>query len=224
MGVAGEDVDGNYYRLRYGSIEVSGPTFIFLDTELEPGTTEYITADVPTGDYTLLLQPGWAVEQWDPISDVAVPIEARLISDNPASATVSELSTTLVTYTFYVEGVGPISLGDGGLAVDVDFDPTPPVCDPNVQSCANGMSCVLVDFDTPAFECGPEGLSSPYSPCYGAFDCEMDHACAPDTENFHCGLFGTDCCIPMCDLSAPACPNGESCLALDGTTGICSTN
>ncbi|MGH1347413.1 MAG: hypothetical protein ACRBN8_37990 [Nannocystales bacterium] len=223
MGLAGQDADGHYYRLRSGFIDVSGPTFVSLDTEMDPNTTEYLTVDVPTGDYSLTLQPGWWVEQWDPFSDQSFAIEARLISENPASATVTQLSTSIVTYTFYVEGVGPISLGDGDLAVDVDFDTEPPICDPDIQDCANGLTCSLTDFATPQFECGPEGFAAAYQDCYTAFDCEMDHACAPATENLNCA-FGPDCCVPTCDLAAPACPNGEACVPLDGTTGICSTN
>ncbi len=223
MGVAGQDADGNYYRLRSGFIDVTGPIFVTFDTEMEPNTTEYLTLDVPTGNYDLQLQPGWWVEQWDPFSDLAFPIEARLISENPASATVTELSTTIVTYTFYVEGVGPISLGDGDLAVDVEFDTDPPICDPNAQDCVNDLACFLTDLGSAQFECGPEGFNAPYQECYSAFDCEMDHACVPITENFNCA-FGIDCCVPTCELAAPACPNGESCVPVDGTTGICSTN
>lgn len=222
MGVAGQDVDGNFYRLRSGSIDVSGPTFLIMDTETDPSTTAYLTADVPTGDYSLQLQPGWWVEQWDPFSDVSFLIEARLISDNPANATVSELATTIVTYTFYVEGVGPIILGDGSLAIDVDFDTVPPVCAPDSQDCGNGLTCALVDFAAPAFECGPEGPSLAYEPCYGAFDCEMDAACVPDSENFNCSPFGGDCCVPTCDTIIPDCPFGEVCSPLDGATGICT--
>ncbi len=222
MGVAGQDADGNYYRLRSGYIDASGPVFVSFDTEMDPNTTEYLTMDVPTGDYSLHLQPGWWVEQWDPFSAQSFPIDARLISANPASATVSELSTTIVTYTFYVDGVGPISMGDGDLAVDVAFDTEPPICDPNAQDCADGLACSLTDLWTGQFECGPEGGSPAYQDCWGAFDCEMDHACVPAAENFHC--VGYDCCVPTCDLAAPACPNGESCVPVDGATGICSTN
>ena len=141
----------------------------------------------------------------------------------PSIGTVSELSTTVVTYTFYVEGVGPISLSDGDLAINVAFDPEPPACDPSAQACANGLACALTDFGTGEFACGPEGYGFSYQPCYGAFECEMDHACMPSAENFNCG-FGSDCCVPTCDLSAPSCPNGETCVALNGTTGYCSTN
>lgn len=222
MGVAGQDADGNYYRLRSGSIDVSGPTFVTFDTEVDPNTTEYISMDVPTGDYTLQLQPGWWVEQWEPLSDQSFPVDAFLISENPASATVSELSTAIVTYTFYVQGVGPISLGDGDLAVDVEFETDAPSCDPNAQDCVNGLSCTLTDFASAEFECGPDGFTPSYLDCYGAFDCEMDHACVPATQNFYCA-FGEDCCVPTCDLAAPACPNGESCVPVDATTGLCST-
>jgi len=56
MGVAGQDADGNYYRLRSGFIDAMGPVFVTFDTEMEPTTTEYLTMDVPTGDYTSVLQ------------------------------------------------------------------------------------------------------------------------------------------------------------------------
>ncbi len=59
--------------------------------------------------------------------------------------------------------------------------------------------------------------------CYDAFECEMDHGCIPSTENFNCP-FGIDCCVHTSDLAARACPNAESWIPVDGTTGICSTN
>ena len=223
MGVAGQDADGNYYRLRSGFIDVSGPTFLTLDTEMEPYTSEYLTADVPTGDYDLQLQPGWYVEQWDPFSDQSIGVPAFLLSENPVDVTVDQLSTTIVTYTFYVEGAGPISLGDGGLAVDVDFETEAPACDPSAQDCADGLSCALTDFGSAQFECRPEGFVPAYQECFTPSECEMDHACLPTTENFNCG-FGADCCVPICDVAAPACPFGEACVPVDGTTGICSTN
>jgi hypothetical protein len=223
MGVAGQDVDGNYYRLRSALIDVSGPSFLTLDTASNPATTEYLTADVVAGDYTLQLQPGWWVEQWDPFSDTTVPVGAYLVSENPAQATVNELSTTIVTYTFYVEGVGPISLGEGDLAVNVDFETDPIDCNPDTQDCPDGLSCSLTDASTGLFECGPGGFTPAYQECFAPFDCEMDHACVPATDNFHCA-FGASCCVPTCDVAAPACPMGETCLSVDGTTGICSTN
>ena len=127
MGVAGQDADGNFYRLRSASFDAYGPIYTSFYSDAEPYTTQYIAMDVPTGDYTIQLQPGWYVEQWDPFTDNTYPLEARLISANPATATVAELSTAIVTFSFYVEGVGAISLGDGSLAVDVDFDTQPPV-------------------------------------------------------------------------------------------------
>jgi hypothetical protein len=223
MGVAGQDADGNYYRLRSGTIDVNGPMSVSLDTESDPSTTEYLIAELPAGDYNLQLQPGWWVEQWDPFSNTTIPVAAWLLSENPIDTNVGEFSTTTVTYTFYVEGVGPINLADGNLAVDVEFDTNPLACDPIAQDCPNGLSCFLSDMATGEFVCGPEGGFAQYSECYNTFDCQMDHACLPVAQNNNC-TFGIDCCIPVCDLAAPACPFGETCVAVDATTGICSTN
>lgn len=197
--------------------------FVSLNTEFEPNTTEYLTAELPGGDYSLQLQPGWYVEQWDPFTDTTIPVPAWLISQNPVDATVTELSTTIVTYTFYVDGVGAINLGNGDLAVNVDFETEPQACDPNAADCPDGLSCYLTDLPTTEFECMPDGFVPAYQECFTPFDCQIDHACVPVSDNFHCTI-GVDCCVPTCDVVAPACPNGESCIPLLGDTGYCSTN
>ncbi|MGH1340147.1 MAG: hypothetical protein ACRBN8_01250 [Nannocystales bacterium] len=103
--------------------------------------------------------------------------------------------------------VGLCELPSGGGCVEgAEFEfegECHPVCDPLVQDCADGESCVIVQFEN--FICVPHGELDEGETCGGFDECLPGLMCAGD---------GDPLCSEFCDLDAPACPEGVSCSEL----------
>ncbi|MEM6991177.1 MAG: hypothetical protein AAF721_11785 [Myxococcota bacterium] len=121
MGLLGSDAQGTVFRLRDATFSIEGPSPTTVSTESAPDPVDSIVVGLPEGDYTVELEDGWRVEQWDPATDVATDVVAALTSENPADAAVLADSTTPVLFGFFVDGAGPVVIGDGGIEIDVDF-------------------------------------------------------------------------------------------------------
>jgi hypothetical protein len=99
--LVGQAPSGSTYRLRHAHIIVTGAdTSRVWDTEDAPDRTS-LSDDVPVGDYTATLAPGWDLERLDGGS--ATPVEARLISTNPAAFVVTAQHRTTVPLRFHVD-------------------------------------------------------------------------------------------------------------------------
>lgn len=109
--------------------------------------------------------------------------------------------------------------GAGTLILD-DSDGGPqscfvlPECDPLSPDCEGDELCVQMDA---AFMCVPTvegteqlGLGEP---CAGALSCQLGLACLSLSLTGCTGAPG--CCVAFCDLTAPDCPDGLSCVPVD---------
>lgn len=99
---------------------------------------------------------------------------------------------------------GPQMEGDGDTGEGVCF--TPPHCDPLSPSCGDGELCSGAQG---TFDCTPvpEGseLVGEGEEC-GTASCQEGLVCVPGM----CGVLG--CCVPLCDLEQPQCPDGRACI------------
>lgn len=97
-----------------------------------------------------------------------------------------------------------------------------PECDPLGDDCAPGDGCYL-DYATVDFRCMPLDEQ----PGHGEACSEL--GCAPGSVCYQPGLPGSCdeyCCVAVCDLDAPVCPEGLACtadvlFASDPELGVC---
>jgi hypothetical protein len=92
-------------------------------------------------------------------------------------------------------------------------------CDPLLQDCPAGQSCI----DTPnqTFICfsdasganGADGDACP--PADGENSCDPGQWCGPNSA----GCMDVNCCTPYCDLSDPACTPPDECVSFYGDVG-----
>jgi hypothetical protein len=224
MGVVGQDDAGLYYRLRDATFQVQGPDSFTVDTEFNP-TTDVFSLTVSAGPYDVVLEDGWRIERWDPISDATLDVPATLISENPVSTVVSGSETASVVFVFNVPDAGPVVLGPGDLEIDIDIETTPPLiaCDPLVQDCPGGQGC-YPDF-VDGYLCANAGGIGVYGECQFINDCAPNLACVNSSANSSCNQAVEGCCIAFCDVSFPSCPGLETCISLgigDPNVGLCA--
>lgn len=86
-----------------------------------------------------------------------------------------------------------------------------PHCDPvDLQTCAEGQACYGVDG---GFTCVPdasgEDLGAFLDPCEYANACDPGLLCRSPSDVPSCG--DSSCCVPLCDLTAPDCPDSLVC-------------
>ncbi|MCY1067451.1 hypothetical protein OV090_22075 [Nannocystis sp. RBIL2] len=85
-------------------------------------------------------------------------------------------------------------------------------CDPLLDACPAGHTCLWFAHE---FGCWPDGDQ----PKHGLFEvceyvdqCEDGLICLANESAAECDKDGAACCIPFCDLNAPACPGvGQAC-------------
>lgn len=100
LGLIGSAPSGQVYRLRDAIVIVDGSAaHREFDTALDPDQTAF-SSNVPAGDYTATLLPGWRVERIQPNATTQVP--ATLISPNPVTFTVLDDVRTSVPLQFNV--------------------------------------------------------------------------------------------------------------------------
>ncbi len=224
MGVVGQDGGGLYYRLRDAVFAIEGPMSTAVGTEENP-TTDVISVELPAGAYEVLLEDGWRLERWDPITDATLAVDATLTSGNPASTVVSGSETSTVVFVFEVPDAGPVVLGDGDLEIDIDVETTPPLttCDPLVQDCANGEGCYPT---TDGAFCAPSGDVPLYGACTFLNACSGGHTCVLSSANVNCNPSSEGCCVALCSVSFPSCSGFEICASLDienPEVGVCAS-
>lgn len=94
-----------------------------------------------------------------------------------------------------------------------------PGCDPLLQDCPAGQSCI----DTPnqTFICfsdasGAGGADGdPCPPEHGENSCDPGQWCGPNSA----GCMDLNCCTPFCDLSSPECTAPDECVSFFGDPG-----
>jgi hypothetical protein len=96
------------------------------------------------------------------------------------------------------------------------------LCDPLAPTaCDDGEVCVL---DNYKMICRPDGSDDHGvlgDPCQSANGCDPGYSC--EYEGYvagGCKNSAQTCCTPMCDLSAPDCPEGSHCLEYFGGFGL----
>lgn len=151
---------GNRYKLAKALFEISGAAG--SSTVQDESGQRYITVDLPTGDYSVLLHKGWDLQRFT--EGKFQSVEARLVSANPASFVIENQQTTDVMFEFDVTGEA-IAFGSGRARIGFTV---------NEGLCGNGVvdSGEECDFADPKAlgRCGPD--------CTGGKVCTADAECA----------------------------------------------
>lgn len=220
MGIVGEDADGNQYRLRDGEFDLSGASAATISTEEPVDPVDALSLVLPAGDYDITLNDGWRLERFDPATSIAIDVEAFLNSANPASASIQTDTATSVAFQFFVPDVGPVTLGEGTLDIEIDVSSDGEPCDPLIQDCAGGETCAAIgDPGAVSFVCLTSFGAAEEDPCTQANACAAGLLCAADPS---CG--GGRCCLAVCDTGSSDCGIFGSCNTLDPSTpdvGVC---
>ncbi len=88
-----------------------------------------------------------------------------------------------------------------------------PSCDPLMQDCSSGDTCVMEAYD---FVCvpdtsGEEGQANDVCESWG--DCDPGLACVANVVSVACDVQHQRCCTPFCELPDGSCPNpDQACL------------
>src|SRR5690606_310398 len=81
-----QSASGTTYRLEGVTLTVSGPTNATLTSnDTDPNETE-LTAELPVGTYSALLEPGWSLVRLT--EDGPTVVDADLLSPNPTTLTI----------------------------------------------------------------------------------------------------------------------------------------
>ena len=87
-----------------------------------------------------------------------------------------------------------------------------PICDPLAQDCADGELCIATEEDP--FVCAPDASGDAgelFDPCAYLNACDAGLACLDPPGSAMCDPQSSGCCLPFCDLTAPACPADTAC-------------
>lgn len=91
-----------------------------------------------------------------------------------------------------------------------------PVCDPlDPNGCPDGQVCVGNAGEPQLFLCVVDASDDEGQlgdPCEFVNACDPTLLCADPSLLPGCDIQSAGCCVPFCDLSAPDCPQGASCL------------
>ena len=98
------------------SQEITGTSSVTLHSEDDPDA-ESLRQDLPAGEYEILLEDGWFLER-QAEDGTFVPVEAVLMSANPAPFEIVAQETTNVQLRFQA-GDEIVDLGDGTLEVSI---------------------------------------------------------------------------------------------------------
>ena len=195
---------GNVYQLRSASFRITGATSITLTTAGMPDSNPALIAMLQTGGYSAELLPGWSLVRIT-ATGVAEPVQAQLVSANPATFTVASQQQTTVGFAFDALGeVVDTSQGTARIVITVnerdagaDAGPT---CRAINAQCGFSVDCcsnVCVNGRCTDGVCS--GLDGP------------------------CGRSGGTCCTGgFCALAGG--PTGDTCLACRALTQTCSAN
>lgn len=102
----------------------------------------------------------------------------------------------------------------------LSFDPLTNLCaqrcDPLAPTCRPDELCLQHPAAGGAFVCVADGSGDGgalFQPCTALNGCDLGLACAPSTAAVECAGPASACCLPFCDLDAPACTaEGAACV------------
>ncbi|WP_438025526.1 hypothetical protein [Sorangium sp. So ce233] len=199
------ETNGRVYRLNNALFAIEGPLFTYLSSSDNPGET-VLTAALPVGDYWSVLEPGWVLERYE--GGTFVPVQAALISPNPAAFTIFDGSTTELVYRFQTDGT-IITIGNGQLDISIEVTEVGGACTPLGAGCGDAEWCVPGELvgGTPA--CIPGGDI----PVGGTCSFEVSNDCVSGSL---CGDLtgeGVGTCIELCppELLGSPCASGGFC-------------
>ncbi|MCY1058645.1 hypothetical protein [Nannocystis sp. SCPEA4] len=94
---------------------------------------------------------------------------------------------------------------------DGNLIPCLPTCEPLANTCPEGQLCIPDSFFDPddlvCLTPGEAALAQQFEPCDDLLGCAAGLACADAALAVECDPQQSDgCCLPYCDLDAPACP------------------
>ncbi|WP_437876201.1 hypothetical protein [Sorangium sp. So ce513] len=213
------EANGRVYRLSNALFTIEGPIVTYLSSSDRPDET-VLSAALPTGDYRGFLEPGWVLERYE--GDTFVPVQAALISPNPAGFTIFDGATTELVYRFQTDGT-IITIGNGQLDISIEVTEVGGgTCTPLGAGCPEPAWCVPGELLGGAPICYPSGDI----PVGGVCQFDGSALCAPnslcgDLEGTG-GIFGT--CIELCppELLGAPCASGGICADIGYTEfGIC---
>ncbi|WP_437733394.1 hypothetical protein [Sorangium sp. So ce1335] len=203
------ETNGRVYRLSNALFAIEGPIFTYLSSSDRPDET-VLSAALPTGDYWGFLESGWVLERYE--GGTFVPVQATLISANPATFTIYDGATTEVVYRFLTDGT-TVTIGNGQLDISIEVTEVGGggACTPLGAGCTEPEWCIpgeLVGGE-------PACIAGGDIPVGGACTFEASTDCVPGSL---CGDlegtgedFGT--CIALCppELLGAPCASGGIC-------------
>lgn len=106
------------YALRDATFAVTGAETLTLDSRESPDAPTLVR-ELPSGPYTVELQPGYRLVEVTELGDVEV--QATLETANPQSILVAPDQVTSVTFLFRTSGA-PVEFGPGSLAIAIQVE------------------------------------------------------------------------------------------------------
>ncbi len=164
--------DGATYHLRDATLEITGGIELALDV----GEEVFLRHSLPPGEYDLELLDGWHIERQ--AGEATEPIEAQLVSPNPAPFTIAEGNVTNVTLVFEMGGLAGDTVKTGDLTVDMEVRTSTDggYVDPSDEECIGGLVINEVDYDQPGTD------EAEFVELFNGSDC------AASTEGLHLEL------------------------------------
>jgi hypothetical protein len=107
------------YRLSNATFQITGDHELTLSSEQAP-TATVVTASLPTGSYSVTLEPGWQLLAQG--EDGEAPVKAELSSKNPLPFSIEQGRRTHVEFSFRTGDSPPTAIGDGRLTIGVNVD------------------------------------------------------------------------------------------------------
>jgi hypothetical protein len=204
LALSGVSASGKTYRLRNGTIRITGTSTASVSTE-DNVDAPSINLELKAGGYLARLVDGWFLERGkaDPMTGALTfeNVKAVLTSVNPAPFTVEDQRTTNVRFRFNA-GDDVVQLGNGKVAIGIDVND----CTGGAQGCDQdgdgfpaGMDCN--DNDATVFPGAPEMCDGRDNNCDG----RVDETCGCMPGN------------PNCDADADGFPAGLDCNDNDPT-------
>jgi hypothetical protein len=108
------------YQLQAASFGISGETSLLLGPDQTEA--EVVETALPVGDYSIELLDGWSLFQR--VDTELAPVEAVLLTANPAQFSIAAQSVTHLSFVFDVLG-DEVELGVGTLRLSIDVQSQP---------------------------------------------------------------------------------------------------
>jgi len=152
--------NGETYRLSGATLALAGAEERTVMPDADETTLE---VELSVGDYTLTLQPGYALQRRD--GEAWVDVAATLLSDNPQSFAIAGGETTTLALRFALEGEPDVELTAGALEVTLEVHESAPQ-----RECAPRLVINELDYDQEGAD------TADFAELFNAGDCALDTA------------------------------------------------